>query len=187
MSPGLWDAHSRYVGQAARAIAEHIPELDPDKAQVLGMLHDIGRRSCGAGNLHIVDGYDFMMKMDCPEVARICLTHSFPYQNVDYCFGSWDGFPGRDGEKEKQRIVELLQEITYDEYDRLIQLCDALALGTGFCLLEKRWIDLIMRYGPNQYMVPRWEATYEIKDELEKRMGISIYDLLPGVKENTFA
>ena len=34
-NPGLWDAHSRYVGQAARAIAERIPELDPEKAQEL--------------------------------------------------------------------------------------------------------------------------------------------------------
>lgn len=63
-NPGLWDAHSRYVGQAARAIAERIPELDPEKAQVLGMLHDIGRRFGVTGNLHISDGYDFMMEQD---------------------------------------------------------------------------------------------------------------------------
>lgn len=82
---------------------------------------------------------------------------------------------------------KLLSQVTYDEYDRLIQLCDALAMGTGFCLLEKRWVDVVMRYGPNEYMVPKWKATYEIKDELEKKMGISVYELLPGVKENTFA
>jgi len=187
MTPGLWAAHCRYVGQAARAIAERIPELDPEKAQVLGMLHDIGRRTCGGGNLHISDGYDFMMEQGCPEVARICLTHSFPYQDIDSCFGSWSGGSDRDGESARKRMGELLSQVTYDEYDRLIQLCDALAMGTGFCLLEKRWVDVVMRYGPNEYMVPKWKATYEIKDELEKKMGISVYELLPGVKENTFA
>lgn len=186
-NPGLWDNHSRYVGQAARAIAERIPELDPEKAQVLGMLHDIGRRFGSTGNLHIADGYDFMMELGYPEVARICLTHSFPYQDIDSCFGSWNVDPERDGNSARKRMGELLSQITYDRYDRLIQLCDALAMGTGFCLLEKRWVDVAMRYGPNQYMIPKWRATYEIKDELEKRMGISIYDLLPGVKENTFA
>lgn len=187
MTPGLWDDHCRYVGQAARAIAERVSGMDPDKAQVLGMLHDIGRRFSGKGNLHIIDGYHFMMEQGCSEVARICLTHSFPYQDVNYCFGPWDVLPERDGEEEKERVSQLLKEITYDEYDRLIQLCDALATGEGFCLLEKRWIDLIMRYGPNEYMIPRWKATYEIKDSFEKKMGISIYELLPGVKENTFA
>lgn len=186
-NPGLWDNHSRYVGQAARAIAERIPELDPEKAQVLGMLHDIGRRFGSTGNLHIADGYDFMMELGYPEVARICLTHSFPFQDIDSCFGSWNVDPERDGNSARKRMGELLSQITYDRYDRLIQLCDALAMGTGFCLLEKRWVDVAMRYGPNQYMIPKWRATYEIKDELEKRMGISIYDLLPGVKENTFA
>lgn len=187
MNPGLWDDHCRYVGQAARAIAERIPELDPEKAQVLGMLHDIGRRFGSTGNLHISDGYDFMMELGCPEVARICLTHSFPYQDIDSCFGSWNVDPERDGNSARKRMGELLSQITYDKYDRLIQLCDALAMGTGFCLLEKRWVDVAMRYGPNQYMIPKWKATYEIKDELEKQMGISVYDLLPGVKENTFA
>lgn len=187
MNPGLWDEHCRYVGRAARAIAERIPELDPEKAQVLGMLHDIGRRFGSTGNLHIADGYDFMMELGYPEVARICLTHSFPFQDIDSCFGSWNVDPERDGNSARKRMGELLSQITYDRYDRLIQLCDALAMGTGFCLLEKRWVDVAMRYGPNQYMIPKWRATYEIKDELEKRMGISIYDLLPGVKENTFA
>lgn len=186
-NPGLWDAHSRYVGQAARAIAERIPELDPERAQVLGMLHDIGRRFGVTGNLHISDGYNFMMEQGCPEVARICLTHSFPYQNIDSCFGSWNVVADRDGESARKRMGELLSQLTYNEYDRLIQLCDALAMGNGFCLLEKRWVDVVMRYGSNGFIIPKWKATYEIKDALEKRMGISVYELLPGVKENTFA
>ncbi|HIY29226.1 MAG TPA: HD domain-containing protein [Firmicutes bacterium] len=186
---GLWADHSRYVGQAARLIAERVPGLDPDRAQVLGMLHDIGRRFGITGNLHIIDGYDFMMRQGFPDVARICLTHSFPLQDIESCFGSWQPRKSlkRDGEAEKQRVAELLSGITYDEYDRLIQLCDALATSKGFCLMEKRWVNVVMRYGPNPYMVPKWKATYKIKEHFEKQMGVSVYEILPGVKENTFA
>ena len=43
MNPGRWIPHSRYVGEAARVIATHHPELDPESAYILGCLHDIGR------------------------------------------------------------------------------------------------------------------------------------------------
>ena len=53
--------------------------------------------------------------------------------------------------------------------------------------MEKRWVNVVMRYGPNPYMVPKWKATYKIKEHFEKQMGVSVYEILPGVKENTFA
>ena len=34
-----------------------------------------------------------------------------------------------------------VKNAVYDDYDRLVQLCDALALPSGFCLLEKRFVD----------------------------------------------
>lgn len=45
LNPGGWVSHSRFVAQAARAVAEHHPDLDPVRAYVLGLLHDIGRPS----------------------------------------------------------------------------------------------------------------------------------------------
>ena len=48
LNPGPWVAHSRYVAEAARNIATHLPPpLDADTAYVLGLLHDIGRRGRG--------------------------------------------------------------------------------------------------------------------------------------------
>ena len=44
MNPGPWTAHSRHVATACSLIAARCDDLDPDKAYVLGLLHDIGRR-----------------------------------------------------------------------------------------------------------------------------------------------
>jgi hypothetical protein len=44
LNPGGWIAHSSLVSQAAEIIASHIPDLDPQAAGILGLLHDIGRR-----------------------------------------------------------------------------------------------------------------------------------------------
>ena len=42
-NPGPWVKHSINVGIAARKIAEKIPSLDPEKAYIVGLLHDIGK------------------------------------------------------------------------------------------------------------------------------------------------
>ena len=44
LNPGQWVQHSRYVGEAAALIAGHCDGMDAEKAYVLGLLHDIGRR-----------------------------------------------------------------------------------------------------------------------------------------------
>ena len=54
---GPWIKHSLNVGIAARNIAEKLPELDANKAYIVGMLHDIGRR-VGIVNIpkHVYEG-----------------------------------------------------------------------------------------------------------------------------------
>jgi hypothetical protein len=47
-------------------------------------------------------------------------------------------------------------------------------------------VDVVLRYGPNQYTVAKWQATIAIKRAFEQTMGCSLYSLLPGVVENTF-
>jgi len=43
-----------------------------------------------------------------------------------------------------------------------------------------------LRYGINDFAVAKWKATFQIKQDFEAVIGRSIYDLLPGVVENTF-
>lgn len=44
MNPGPWESHSEVVADCARKIAGNCTDMNPDKAYVLGLLHDIGRR-----------------------------------------------------------------------------------------------------------------------------------------------
>jgi hypothetical protein len=180
-NPGAWVEHSRYVARAAEAIAAHHPALDPEAAFILGYLHDIGRRAGVSGMRHVMDGYTFLIKKGFNDAARICLTHSYPTKRAHSVLVKWDGL-----EAQLEFIRDFLARIEFDDYDKLIQLCDALALPTGFCLMEKRLVDVALRYGTNEYSVQRWKAYLSLQKEFEKAIGSSIYKLLPGVVENTF-
>ncbi len=181
LNPGRWIPHSIYVGKAAEAVAVYHPELDPESAYILGFLHDIGRREGRSQMRHIIDGYNFLSAEGFEDAARICLTHSFPVQDVNAVFGAWDCTAA-----ERQFVEDYLSEIEYTEYDRLFQLCDSLALSSGFCLIEKRMVEVALRYGTNQYTIPKWKATLELHKRFEEVIGRSIYGILPGVVENTF-
>ena len=87
--------------------------------------------------------------------------------------------------EDKEFMAEFVRTAVYDDYDYLVQLCDALALPTGFCLLEKRFVDVTIRYGVHPATVDRWKAVLHIKERFEEKIGGSIYDWLPGAVENS--
>ncbi len=78
-NPGPWGNHSRAAGRAAETIARAAgdPALDPDRAYVSGLLHDIGRYEGVTHLRHVYAGYALLMDKGEPELARVCLTHSF--------------------------------------------------------------------------------------------------------------
>ena len=181
LNPGKWVDHSVMTGQAAEIIAAHLPELDPQAAAILGLLHDIGRRAGVTDIRHCIDGYTYLHELGFEDAARICITHIFTVQDINAANGKWDC-----SEDEIQFIQHYLASLQYDDYDRLIQLCDALALPAGFCLIEKRLVDVAIRRGINSTTIDKWKATFQVKTDFEARIGKSIYSLLPGVIENTF-
>ena len=182
LNPGPWVVHSSHVAQAASAIAACHPQMDAGSVYILGLLHDIGRRVGVNGMRHALDGYNYLQSLEYDDAARICLTHSYPIKNIDSGADLWDG-----SEAEAKFVQAYLDQIDYDRYDSLIQLCDALALPSGPCLMEKRMVDVIIRYGTNSLTVPKWKAYFAIRDSFTAEIGRSIYSLLPGVVENTFS
>jgi len=181
LNQGPWTEHSINVGLAAQIIAERCGNLNPDKAYVLGLLHDIGRRCGVSARRHGIDGYNFVMEKGWDEVGRICLTHSFPVPDFDKEIGRNDM-----SDKESEFVRQYLKNITYDDYDKLMIVCDALADDQGFCMLEKRFVNTTRRYGTFSFTVERWNATFEMKEYFEQQMDCSIYDVLPNIKETTF-
>jgi len=167
-NPGPWGNHSRVAAHCAEKIAQGCGDLDADKAYILGLLHDIGRKF-GVRHLgHVSDGYSYMRSLGYDEVARVCLTHSFHNLTTDEYIGRFD----TTGE-ELQMIQDALGEIVPDEYDRLIQLCDSLAGAEGVLDIEERMEDVKRRYG--SYPQKKWDKNLELKRYFEERTGRDIY------------
>jgi len=180
-NPGAWVEHSMYVAKAAKLIAQNVERLDPEIAYILGLLHDIGRREGIHGMRHGIDGYNFAVQNGYDWVARICLTHiGFKHNNQPVVVGKWDGT-----QEEYNFVIDYLRSIEETDYDRLIKLCDYISLPSGFCLLEKRLVDMTMRGGINELTLPRWKSTFENKKYFEEKIGKST-KVLPNVMENTF-
>ncbi len=54
-------------------------------------------------------------------------------------------------------------------------------MDDGFCILERRFVDVAQRYGVWPLTVPRWNETFRVKEDFEHRMGCSVYDVLPDI------
>lgn len=180
-NPGPWTAHSQHVALAAEAIALRHAQLDPESAYIVGLLHDIGRHEGRTNMRHVLDGYRALSALGYDDAARIALTHSFVIQDIHAHAGVWDCTAA-----ELDFLTSTLTALNYNEYDRLIQLCDALAMAEGICLLEKRLMDVALRHGINAYTLPRWQAIFALQAHFEEVLGCSLYRLFSGVVETTF-
>lgn len=180
LNPGPWEQHSISVANNARLIAQKVSHMDSDRAYVMGLMHDIGRRAGVTGIRHIFDGYDYMLSIGEPEIARICLTHSFPIKDVRTFFGKYDC---------TQNQLDFLQNFLsvneFDDYDILIQLCDAISLPDGACIMEKRLIDVALRHGLPNFTIEKWKAFMRTKTHFDHLCGCNVYDLLPNVLSNS--
>ena len=180
-NPGAWVDHSRYVAEACRNIASHCKYLSSEQAYLFGLLHDIGRYAGVRSERHLIDGYRYCMEHGWGKATQICISHAFMIQDINTSIGEFDV-----SNEDYLFMKKFVANAVYDDYDRLVQLCDALAMPTGFCLLEKRFVDVTIRYGVHPATINRWKKILEIKDLFEKQIGRSIYTLLPGVVENSF-
>lgn len=180
-NPGAWVDHSKYVAEACKNIALRCKNLSADQAYLFGLLHDIGRYAGVTSEKHLIDGYRYCMERGWEKAAQICISHAFMIQDIHTSIGEFDV-----SDADYLFMETFVANAVYDDYDRLVQLCDSLALPTGFCLLEKRFVDVTLRYGVHPATIDRWKKILEIKALFEAQIGCSVYTLLPGVVENSF-
>ncbi len=141
-NPGPWGKHCLTAAHCAEKIASACGDMDVEKAYILGLLHDIGRKF-GVRHLgHVYDGYVYMKSLGYDEVAKTI----------------------------------------YDEYDRLIQLCDCLAGAEGVLDIENRMNDVKKRYG--FYPQDKWNSNMNLKRYFEGKMNKDIYLIC---EKDTFA
>ena len=176
LNPGPWGNHSRTAAHCAGKIASYCEDIDENKAYVLGLLHDIGRKF-GTRHLgHVSDGYSYMMSLGYDEVARVCMTHSFTDGTTNDYVGKFD-----TTEEELQLIRTTIKNIELDEYDKLIQLCDAMSGSEGVMNMEDRMNDVRRRYG--YYSQQKWDSNMALRVHFEEKMGMDLY---VAVEKETF-
>ncbi len=179
--PGQWVDHVKTAGRAAGIIAQ-AAGLNAEQAEALGLVHDIGRYNGATSLKHVYDGYVLMRERGFDQAAQICLTHSFVNHSLTEYLGTDDCTPSQ-----RRELETALAAAVYTEYDRLIQLCDSLCLPEGVCLMEKRMIDISLRYGVNDQVVEKWNSLFSIFNSFSAAAGKNLYTLFPEAAAVTFA
>ena len=187
MNPGPWEQHSLLVAECAEKIAVQIlrnngelnedgtikenSSINPEKAYIMGLLHDVGRRYGVSGLKHVWDGYNYLNDMGYKDLAQICLTHSFQFPELSFYIGEKDVEPAQ-----LEELKSLLHNAVYTDYDYLIQLLDATCSADGTKNMEARMNDVKRRYG--SYPFVKWARNFELKTLFEQKMGLPLYDVI---------
>ena len=69
------------------------------------------------------------------------------------------------------------------EYERIVNLCD-LMCTTVVNTIDKRLIDIIIRYGALENTQYHVQETYKLKEYFDKKLGYNLYNLFPEIKDN---
>lgn len=111
--------------------------------------------------------------MGYPAAAKICLTHSFPSR--DFCDEDYASYPADWLEWAHRELAK----VTYDDYDRLIQLCDMFFEGMQMVDFETRFSGIVRRYNlkPEDVENLRKNAERNLA-YFEAKIGVGIYQLL---------
>ena len=171
-NPGKWGDHCRNAAKSAEAIGS-AAGLDRDRCYVSGLLHDIGRQFGNMQLGHVYYGWKYMNELGYPAIARVCLTHSFALQERRGYGGAFDL-----SDAQLDEMFSALDAIDYDDYDRLIQLCDNISGASGIMRMEDRLQDIMSRY-PN-YPEDKRVLTLKLIDYFNERTGSDIYELSCG-------
>lgn len=163
-------SHSRGAAKVMEKIAEKAG-MDVERAYASGLLHDVGRyQGLGTGMYHVLAGYEKMMKEGEPEIARICLTHSF------YPKRKMLAFVQIGSEKDWAFLQEYIKKAKYDDYDLLAVLADHMSGGHGITTLERRFCSVLVRHGAKR---PRDDlvALLKLKKYFDQKIGMNVYEL----------
>lgn len=166
-----WVIHSKYAAKFAACLASKIG-LDTHKAWGLALLHDIGRSQ--SNHTHEFASYYLLVNKGYPELARTCLIHCFLYQPEA------ENAQGLNA-KEKELVINFIQNTEYDNYDLLVQLSDNIAIKEGYVTIEHRTIDLMLRRPQEGYemWLHNYQKMQELKVYFDQKVGESVYKILP--------
>ena len=167
----LWITHSICVANTASIIAKEL-NLDVDYAKTLGYIHDYVK-AIWDFSMHDINGFNYLKDLGYDEeYYSICLTHGYLNNDVMCTAG---GIP-----EDIPFRTEYIKTHEYSIYEKLICLCDLMCTQEVIGI-DKRLIDIIIRYGAysnTQYQVME---TYKLKEYFDNLLGYNLYKLFPDI------
>lgn len=150
-----WLTHSLYEAKAAQKLAE-ILVLDAEKAGILALLHDYGRKFTHDFS-HVTRGFEALIDEGWVEEARATITHSFINAGrCTNCDPAEEGFyidesgnPKWKEGTEKDDVTEVLEHLQYDDYDIILNIADLMATDRGITSPYDRVQDVATRKTPD--------------------------------------
>ena len=167
--------HSLMVANAAKLIASHCG-LNENLAFIYGEMHDIGKFFLPRNEMykHPRIGYNMLLQ-DNIEIAKICITHSFPIVNREHIIS----FCHNDME-EANSLINILNKIQINNYMELIQLCDKLSTIDKYITIETKIVWYQKKHHISSTDLEKFYCIplNKIKEKFSKMCNMDIYDLL---------
>jgi len=165
----LWITHSICVANTASVIAKEL-NLDVEYAKTLGYIHDYGK-AIGDFSKHDMNGFNYLKDLGYDEeYYSICLTHGYLNNDVMCAAG---GIP-----RDIPFRTEYIKNHKYSIYEKLICLCD-LMCAQEVIGIDKRLIDIIIRYGAYSNTQYHVKEVYKLKKYFDDLLGYNLYNLFP--------
>lgn len=165
----LWITHSICVANTASIIAKEL-NLDVEYAKTLGYIHDYGK-AVGDFSKHDMNGFNYLKDLGYDEeYYSICLTHGYLNNDVMCAAG---GIP-----EDIPFRAEYIKNHKYSIYEKLICLCD-LMCAQEVIGIDKRLIDIIIRYGAYSNTQYHVKEVYKLKKYFDDLLGYNLYNLFP--------
>ena len=175
--------HSLMVAKAAQLIAAKCG-LNENLAYIYGEMHDIGKFFLQPKKFykHPRLGYDMLIKEN-PDIAQICITHSFPVIN-SYCkddeLKNYILSFCHSDQEEADLLINILNNIQTNDYIQLIQFCDKISTIDKYIPIETKlsWYQEKHHISFSEldkfYGIP----LNNIKEKFNKMTGVDVYKLL---------
>lgn len=165
----LWITHSICVANTASVIAKEL-NLDVEYAKTLGYIHDYGK-AVGDFPKHDINGFNYLKDLGYDEeYYSICLTHGYLNNDVMCAAG---GIP-----RDIPFRTEYIKNHKCSIYEKLICLCD-LMCAQEVIGIDKRLIDIIIRYGAYSNTQYHVKEVYKLKKYFDDLLGYNLYNLFP--------
>lgn len=175
----LYENHVKGSAQVAYAIALKLGNICPEQMYVSALLHDVAKIDESpefmVGRFHGILGYERFKDID-KQVARACLLHELPWNNVKLYEKKFLG-----NKEDYNFTLQYVEDNSLQDEDLLIQLADSLANKDGIVTLEQRREEYEKRFSkklPDEMTTPYME----IKRYFDKKINGNVYDLFPTFK-----